>query len=122
MSLERELLKRVIKNQYINDSDNKNLRDEIQELLAQPEQSEQTEQIGFDSLLAQSQNINDKFAKKIKEYREEWSTHKPERMTDEEISAAIADHDPTPGGAWMFMLGIRWYEKYKARVGVYDDE
>lgn len=38
---------------------------------------------------------------------------KPERMTDDEIKAAIADHDPTPGGAWMFMLGIRWYEKHK---------
>ena len=31
------LLECVIKNQYINDSDNKNLRDEITELLAQPE-------------------------------------------------------------------------------------
>ena len=39
MSKARELLQRVIKNQYINDSDNKKLRAEIKELLAQPELS-----------------------------------------------------------------------------------
>ena len=38
MSRERDLLKQVIKNQYINDSDNKKLRAEIEGLLAQPEQ------------------------------------------------------------------------------------
>ena len=39
MSKERELLKKVIRNmQYLNYSCNKNLRDEITELLAQPEQ------------------------------------------------------------------------------------
>lgn len=42
MSKERELLKKVIRNmQYLNYSCNKNLRDEITELLAQPEQTEQ---------------------------------------------------------------------------------
>ena len=39
MSAERELLKKVIRNmQYLNYSCNKNLRGEIQEILAQPEQ------------------------------------------------------------------------------------
>lgn len=52
---------------------------------------------------------------------EEWSPSKPERMTDDEISAVTAGHDPTPYGVHMFKMGIRWYEKYKSRVGVYDD-
>jgi hypothetical protein len=39
MSIERELLKKVIRNmQYLNYSCNKNIRNEILELLAQPEQ------------------------------------------------------------------------------------
>ena len=41
MSKERDLLKKVIRNmQYLNYSCNKNLRDEITELLAQHEQTE----------------------------------------------------------------------------------
>jgi len=50
------------------------------------------------------------------------SPPKPERMTDDEISAVIVGHDPTPYGIHMFKMGIRWYEKYVARVGVYSNE
>lgn len=115
----RELLQRVIKNQYINDSDNKNLRDEITELLAQPEQEPVawrgvncTGSEGIWLYRDCDEPFTDQNFKNVGEALY-LTPQKPEPLSDEEISAAIAGHDPTPGGAWMFNLGVRWYEKHR---------
>jgi len=96
MSKERELLKRHC-NWKLSVEEHLKLLRETEALLAQPEHI-----LDISNMVKQKQ-------------------FKPERMTDEEISVVIADYDPTPKGARMFKLGIRWYEKYKARIGVYDD-
>ena len=147
MSKERELLEwALIFLQPHASEEASNLHKEIEELLVQPEQPEQFplpgERLiemwrdGYDAgvRLAQTEQepvawMNDSggcFLSDGNKYSENWtalyaSPPKPERMTDDEISAVTAGHDPTPYGVHMFKMGIRWYEKYKSRVGVYDD-
>ena len=131
MSEERELLQRVAVQLLVFDlKQSSDLVDEIQELLAQPEQDPVTWKV---NLIDHFQSLYDTEMLRTDEGEylilledaicavEEWSPSKPERMTDDEISAVTAGHDPTPYGVHMFKMGIRWYEKYKSRVGVYDD-
>jgi len=141
MSKERELLARVAVQLLVFDlKQSSDLVDEIQELLAQPEHIPDVGNMVTQEPVAWKVNLIDHFQSLYDtemlrtdegEYLilledaicavEEWSPSKPERMTDDEISAVTAGHDPTPYGVHMFKMGIRWYEKYKSRVGVYDD-
>ena len=94
--------------------------------LAQPELSTDSLQLDEQEPVAWMNDSGGCFLSDGNKYSENWtalyaSPSKPERMTDDEISAVTAGHDPTPYGVHMFKMGIRWYEKYKSRVGVYDD-
>ena len=141
MSKERELLGRVLEGDHGGDFFITNrLLKEIRDYLAQPEHIPDVGNMVTQEPVAWKVNLIDHFQSLYDtemlrtdegEYLilledaicavEEWSPSKPERMTDDEISAVTAGHDPTPYGVHMFKMGIRWYEKYKSRVGVYDD-
>ena len=123
MSKERELLQRLVDSGVLGGY---SFIAEVKELLAQPELSTDSLQLDEQEPVAWMNDSGGCFLSDGNKYSENWtalyaSPPKPERMTDDEISAVTAGHDPTPYGVHMFKMGIRWYEKYKSRVGVYDD-
>ena len=123
MNRERALLQRLVDSGVLGGY---SFIAEVKELLAQPELSTDSLQLDEQEPVAWMNDSGGCFLSDGNKYSENWtalyaSPPKPERMTDDEISAVTAGHDPTPYGVHMFKMGIRWYEKYKSRVGVYDD-
>ena len=115
MSEERELLARVLESRTF--MQGVALRREIEQLLAQPElltQPEQPEPVYWENekkaLLNEIDHLTNRLAQ-------------PEQklMTDRAIIQACPDHycDMEKEA---FKVGIKWYEKYVARIGVYSNE
>ena len=128
MSKERELLKRIVKADV---ADYIDIINEAEEILAQHEQ-------GFIGYLYKQKDCYGDWSVRFKVYRPYITSHeikdivpvytappkqepKKELMTDRDISRVYPDHYCAMEKE-AFKIGVKWYEKYVARIGVYSNE